>query len=520
MGYFGRPSSACALCRSRRIKCDLSRPSCGQCERVSRVCSGYRSRTDLVFRDQTNDVVSKAQRANRPSRQVAAGIISKRSPAQVHYEHEKTQSDISKSFDAADPVSMSLPLSLEHQAFCFFYSNYISRPSKKAVTVYESVPALYLASPNDSALLYVITALGLAGLSHHTETYGMETAAEVWYNKALHEVHRNLRDLALAKEDLTLLVVLLLGLYETNTCRTPRSMKSWLRHTRGATVLLELRGETQLDTEFGRTLFAHSRAQIIAGCIQTRTPLPEIVIHLSQKCRDSNTNPLEDIVPLSFHFCYLRSKFPFIPVNDQSEPRTRAIIAQYSAVSHQMRDWHCSLPSGFAPAKIFSVKSSSSVLSEYYHVYDDAWTAGAVNNSSASYILVNEALIVQLSFLRDHYAHDPTEFVQLNDKISKARDIIIYQIEAVCASVPDLLQSNMAVAGVGLLWALYVSAQISPRTASVQDTTRRWITGRLEKIGAELGVCQATTLAGLLREEVEVTQLLDDGVLEVENIDG
>lgn len=82
------------------------------------------------------------------------------------------------------------------------------------MTIYESIPTLYFASGYDSPLLYIVTALGLAGLSHHTETYGMEVAAGVWYNKALHKVNQILRDRTLAKEDLTLLVVLLLGLYE------------------------------------------------------------------------------------------------------------------------------------------------------------------------------------------------------------------------------------------------------------------------------------------------------------------
>lgn len=62
----------------------------------------------------------------------------------------------------------------------------------------------------------IVTALGLAGLSHHTETSGMEVSARAWYNKALHKVNCSLRDRELAKLDETILVVLLLGLYEVN----------------------------------------------------------------------------------------------------------------------------------------------------------------------------------------------------------------------------------------------------------------------------------------------------------------
>jgi hypothetical protein len=42
----------------------------------------------------------------------------------------------------------------------------------------------------------------------------MEVAASAWYDKALHKINSSLRDRELVKVDQTLLVVLLLGLYE------------------------------------------------------------------------------------------------------------------------------------------------------------------------------------------------------------------------------------------------------------------------------------------------------------------
>ena len=105
-------------------------------------------------------------------------------------------------------------MSAENQAFCFFFSNYPSQPSNNFESVYENIPALYCSTPSDSPLLCIVTALGLAGLSHHTETSGMEVAAAAWYEKALHKVNSSLRDPDSVKLDQTLLVVLLLGLYE------------------------------------------------------------------------------------------------------------------------------------------------------------------------------------------------------------------------------------------------------------------------------------------------------------------
>lgn len=109
-------------------------------------------------------------------------------------------------------------MSAEGQAFCFFFSNYPSQPSRNFESVYEEIPALYCLETSDSPLLCIVTALGLAGLSHHTESSGMDIAASVWYEKALHKINNSLRDQEQAKLDQTLLVVLLLGLYEV--CRT------------------------------------------------------------------------------------------------------------------------------------------------------------------------------------------------------------------------------------------------------------------------------------------------------------
>jgi phytoene dehydrogenase-like protein len=148
------------------------------------------------------------------------------------------------------------------------------------------------------------------------------------------------------------------------------------------------------------------------------------------------------------------------------------------------------------------------MLSQHDYIYDDIWTAGVANNCSTTHILVNEALIVQLIHLRDHYAHHVAEYAELEERISQARSTVTHLIDAVCASVPHLLQSNMAIAGVGLLWALYVSAQISPQAVPLDASTRGWINGSLEKIGQEMGVKQATTLARMLREGVEIEELL------------
>jgi hypothetical protein len=196
----------------------------------------------------------------------------------------------------------------------------------------------------------------------------------------------------------------------------------------------------------------------------------------------------------------------------QLESTTREAVARWTSLAKAFAGWYGSLPAAFLPSSVSadSVSFNSDILSDHYDIYEDRWTAGIANNYRVNTILVHEALIHQLDFLRMRYPNDLNEILELEDRISQSRHTVLSLIDAICASVPDLLQSNIASAGVDLLWPLYVSGQISPRTAPVPDPTLTWIVGRLDRVDADLGVHQAAMLAELLRRKLEVTEVVKD----------
>lgn len=61
MVYCGKPSGGCHACRERKTKCDkvILPEGCTQCKRAKRICPGYRVPGDLVFRDQSSNVIQK-----------------------------------------------------------------------------------------------------------------------------------------------------------------------------------------------------------------------------------------------------------------------------------------------------------------------------------------------------------------------------------------------------------------------------------------------------------------------------
>lgn len=233
MVYSGRPSKGCLHCRQRRIKvpfrtsstlrlffqavllfspsvsdrwqCDLSKPSCGQCSRSGRQCTGYRDHIQLRFRDESQSVVEKAQsRSDRrnpyhlPQCKPTGPIEGQVLPC------GRTASKTPPAFLSIDAVD---------QAVAFFFRSHVNEASESCSLVYRDLPGLYAAECN-SALSCVIKAIGLAGLSSYRSAPALMSSAFAHYSLALSFVRSALRNQALATTDQTLLTIYLLGIYE------------------------------------------------------------------------------------------------------------------------------------------------------------------------------------------------------------------------------------------------------------------------------------------------------------------
>ena len=156
----------------------------------------------------------KVQRSKRTSQQLAAGSNTDVAPVSIDIVQATPQSDLQEYSDATYRTLHPLPISEDALASCFFFNNYPCAASKNCDNIYKQIPALYYSTPAKSPLRNIVTAIGLAGLSHHTNTSGLEVAGNTWYNKVLHEINSSLGEQDLARSDQTLLVVLLLGVYE------------------------------------------------------------------------------------------------------------------------------------------------------------------------------------------------------------------------------------------------------------------------------------------------------------------
>jgi hypothetical protein len=305
-------------------------------------------------------------------------------------------------------------------------------------------------------------------------------------------------------------------------------MRAWLEHISGATTLLELRGKQQLDTAVGRSLFTYLCAQIGNFSNLRRKPIPSTILRLSE----FQTDIAKKLTAISARHSILRAKIASYPSGPPAKC-TESIISEALSIAADLQSWHSNLPADYYPTS--TVKTSSptpDVFSDYYHTYSDLPTATFMNNYRVILILLHEIILAQLSHVRSspadineqnsfNRALTPSYIAQIERQVKRSQNAILNLIEQVCASVPFFLDYEYcirtthtlsephhprAAGGNAVMWPLYVCAQIN----FVQDPIRTWIIGRLNKIGADMGVQQAKVMAKILLQRTEVTDVLEE----------
>lgn len=251
MVYCGKPSKGCAECRSRKIRCDQARPACSQCTKASRACSGYRDQLSLMFRDESQQVVRKAnssataaRRATKSSKRAAAragtpaststtGLKSSRSPSlpQGSPTPEASVSDLT-SFDsspgrveapepAMKPESDQQTLNVQpsyyptqDEAVCYFL-RYNAWPG--AFWMLNATPDIFMQNNRSSSLQAMkagVVSVGTGMLSRIRRCPSLKLAAEREYGTALRHMNSAVTDVVEARAHPTLAAVLLLAIFE------------------------------------------------------------------------------------------------------------------------------------------------------------------------------------------------------------------------------------------------------------------------------------------------------------------
>ena len=143
------------------------------------------------------------------------------------------------------------------------------------------------------------------------------------------------------------------------------------------------------------------------------------------------------------------------------------------------------------------------VLLDYYYDFPNRWIVGVYNLVCAARVSIHELI---LTFITHNPSSDPVG-IQRRASDNTLENMNIH----ICASVPFVLGGvdsdkpsdfiPRAAAGTVILWPLYVAATQD----GVKPSTRAWVITRLEKLGHDVGIQQAVSLAQVLKTKQHVT---------------
>ncbi|KAL8341318.1 hypothetical protein RB598_003319 [Gaeumannomyces tritici] len=269
MVYCGKPSRGCQMCRTRRIKCDETKPTCNQCAKSRRQCPGYKDEFDLVFRNETKATERRAQKANRKA------LAQKQGPRPDAEADGRGSQALAHSRDPfSNQISVIVPnlaIPPEQHATCHFFANFVLVPHQDGSRGFMDylVPMMKNES-SDSHLTHAFNACALASLGNKVTANGINFGERALgaYTKALAQTNVALRDPEASKTDSILAAVLLLGLFENITAKQ-MGMFAWGSHIEGAVQIVKARGRNQLRSKIGLLLWIAVRTQMIIHTLTT-----------------------------------------------------------------------------------------------------------------------------------------------------------------------------------------------------------------------------------------------------------
>ncbi|KAH0524426.1 hypothetical protein TsFJ059_006939 [Trichoderma semiorbis] len=203
-----RPTStACVNCRSRRIKCNESKPRCAQCARAGLVCWGYRSQTELRIvnmagtQDGSKKKKKHKKRSNNPNDSDSTAADKASSSSSRRQQHGELLS--------LPRFNFSIPT--ESVAQVFFFRHY-------SMTGANKFYAIQSATGLPTAKMLGIWAVGLAGVANSEKDHGVMALARTKYGLTLHSINDAIQKRGEATTECTVGAVVMMAMFEAMSC--------------------------------------------------------------------------------------------------------------------------------------------------------------------------------------------------------------------------------------------------------------------------------------------------------------
>ncbi|CAG7940190.1 unnamed protein product [Penicillium salamii] len=373
-----RASPACGNCRSRRIKCNFLRPRCSQCARAGLECGGYRSRSELLFRDQTRSTIAKVHHED-------SGVMHTHSPA--------TCGDL-----PAKPTFHvdGLAQKVFTDNFPVFGEGCKSWMEGRAI------------QPSPSTIS--LTSVGLAALALvHKDPHMMDLARRK-YHTAIGSLTTAIRHHGATGVEQSIAACFILSIFEVLTCDKSSVSNAWPKHILGATTFL---GFICSDIAFpqspvpeiidicfntvsdypcrnSNSLLIIPESKALA-CLVSDITVPPFLLNLSDRFEHLNTitddqRPLE----LAMHLFVIIGQLVNVHHSANRKMFTSSSIVAFATQSIQtLNGWADALPASWKYDRN---------IGKVYGTYSNVWYARIWNYYRLAHILANRILLDHLNF--------------------------------------------------------------------------------------------------------------------------
>ena len=181
------------------MQCDLEKPSCGRCKRLTHICPGYPDTWNLIHRQQNEQIARKVQlRVNRQQR--------------LRHNDTDTPPLTALAFHAS-PASVPREIGQNVQIYAV-HRMYYDLCFDASVGVFVALPVIAV-NTSVSPFMHALQASALAHSSENLNQYGLLPKLE--YCAAVSALKRDIAEPTRLQNDAILVSIFLLGLYEVSS---------------------------------------------------------------------------------------------------------------------------------------------------------------------------------------------------------------------------------------------------------------------------------------------------------------
>ncbi|KAH6723831.1 hypothetical protein BKA61DRAFT_587200 [Leptodontidium sp. MPI-SDFR-AT-0119] len=462
-------SKGCLVCRRRSVKCDEVRPSCSQCRRGGRQCSGYDLPMTFIIQHPSLDGPKKK----------TSNIGEERQSKQQSASDEEIwdTGEINRIIHCPDLNRVQLVKSFVNS---LFPSEYLV-PQLSFFADWLWLIPQYMAK--NQLLDYSAQCLALGFFGRETGNAVLEQSSREAYSKALRCLSRAVEDSEIGLSSETLCATMLLSFYEIYM-HTERL--SWVTHAGGAGRLMQIRGAFRHKNGFDYIMFLGFRGIIIAEAVASGKPCFLDSEDWRGIVAGSENYPTSSET-FRFHneFSNLFASIPAIAIklnsatrrNSSISSRTSAIV-DGTSLRASLRTWHLKFTSAFLTCEL---SAEAAILDKDHTI--------ALNLSSPATVWMSAWLCACYACL-----------IMLNTRISQLSDVDISVenselIAKLCIAVDHCSRVGNS-GGQCLAFALPVALSLC------KDELNGWIQESLASIGGLRGVSEAQIC--MLRSFVKV----------------